>query len=566
MNVGQKTLLLLLLLLTLTFSPPAGPQAPSLTEQVREGLRNRLESAEKLVVAREKIHTRVVLPEFYMRRMYRPAWTGERGPLPAADTLVKLLRAADQEGLRPGDYHLEKIESLLRSLREPASGAWRALVDLELLLTDAYLLCASHLLAGRVDPETVHPLWLANRRGADLADVLERALAGGQLRESLEGLKPPQPGYARLREALARYRELVEGGGWPQIPEGSKLEKDVREGRVRLLRERLRATGDLGAAPGPDDDIFDDMVEEAVRRFQRRHGMAVDGVVGPGTLAALNVPVERRLHQIELNLERWRWLPEELGERHILVNIPNFELDVFEKGAKVLHMRAIVGKHYRRTPVFSDRVAYFVLSPLWHVPTLIAVADLLPRQQKNPAYFKDNGFRVFSGWGAEARELDPTTIDWSQLSRKNFPYRLRQDPGPKNFLGGIKFMFPNKFNVYLHDTPDRELFEKPERGFSSGCIRIEKPLELALYLVQNDPRWSQEKLLAGIASRREQTVQLPARVPVHLLYWTAWADEQGRVHFRRDLYERDAQLDAALHTPPPRAQRLEIKATEGVGD
>ncbi|MBU1708066.1 L,D-transpeptidase family protein, partial [bacterium] len=317
-----------------------------------------------------------------------------------------------------------------------------------------------------------------------------------------------------------------------------------------LLRARLHMTGDLDDNADMENNLFDDSLEQAVHKFQRRNGLEDDGVVGPATLEALNVPVEERVHQIEVNLERWRWLPQELGRRHILINVANFELDVNEDNQPVMTMRVVVGRDYRRTPVFTDQMTYLVFSPYWNVPTNIAVQDIVPKIRENSDYLTNQNIKVFRGWGVEAKAIDPQTIDWSRITEQNFNYRLRQEPGPLNALGRVKFMFPNKFNVYLHDTPARELFAKTERAFSSGCIRIEKPIELAEYLLRSDPKWTREKIFAVIDKHIEQTVRLPEPLPVHLLYWTAWANEDGSVQFRKDIYSRDKKLYEALLEKP----------------
>ncbi len=532
----------------------AGAQAVS--EAVRERLRNRLETvpAADLAVRDEPVYASAALPEFYVSRLYQPAWSDHRGPLPVADSLIAAVRDAGGEGLRPADYHLRTIERTLREIRGAAGppGA-RRVADLDLLLTDAFLVYGSHLLIGRVNPETIDPEWRANRRGADLAMILGGALASGHVREALATLLPPQPGYARLRAALGRYRDVAARGGWPTIPDGDRLERGIQSPRVRDVRTRLALTGDLVEADtdGADLDLFDEAVAHAVMAFQRRHGLAEDGMVGPETLAAMNVPVAERLHQLEINLERWRWLPQDLGRRHVLVNIAAFEMEVVEADTAVLRMRVMVGRPYRRTPVFSGNMTYLVLAPFWHVPRNLAVEDKLPLIKRNPAYLTEQHIRVFEGWGIDAREVDPASVTWSTITAKTFPYRLRQDPGPNNALGRVKFMFPNARNVYLHDTPARELFDKPDRAFSSGCIRLERPLELAEYVLRGDTRWSRKALEATIARWQEQTVALPRPIPVHLLYWTAWAAPDGRVHFRKDLYGRDTRLERALQAAPP---------------
>jgi murein L,D-transpeptidase YcbB/YkuD len=251
-------------------------------------------------------------------------------------------------------------------------------------------------------------------------------------------------------------------------------------------------------------------------------------------------------------MERWRWLPQDLGTRHIVVNIPGFELQVMEDGRPVLTMRAIVGRHYRRTPVFSATMTYLVLSPVWHIPPNLAVQDKLPLIRKDMNFLVEENIKVFQGWGVDAREIDPKSIDWSAVSARNFGFRLRQEPGPKNALGRVKFMFPNRFNVYIHDTPAHELFEQASRAFSSGCIRIQKAMDLAEYLLRGDPAWSREKIIASAGRDMEQTVRLPESIPVHLQYWTAWVGGDGTLQFRPDIYGRDDRVFQALQENPPR--------------
>ena len=457
--------------------------------------------------------------------------------------------------MRATDYHFAEIEKLVDKTKklpiEKLAMHAAAATDLELLLTDAFLIYGAHLLAGKVNPETFDPGWHARRKVADLAEKLEDALTSGSIEKTLQSFLPQQPGYEALKEALAHYKVLLVEEGWGRIPDGSKLQKGDRNERVALVRKRLLGTEQTAHLTSDEEDLFDEALEQAVRQFQELHGLDVDGVIGPATLAAMNVPLEDRIRQIELNMERWRWLPQDLGTRYILVNIPQFALTVMEKSETVMRMKVIVGKKYRRTPVFSDRMTYLVLSPFWNVPPKIAVKDKLPIIRKDPEYLTREHFRVFQGRGTKAEEIDPVTIDWSKLTPDNFPYRLRQDPGPGNALGPVKFMFPNKFNVYLHGTSSPELFKQNVRTLSSGCIRIEKPIDLAVYLLQDDPDWTQQRILEVIEKNEEQTVQLKNPLPVHLQYWTAWVDDNKQVNFREDIYGRDKLLSEALSKKPP---------------
>jgi len=506
------------------------------------------------MVGEIQIYSNIVLPQFYLERTYRPAWSDNDGPLSIADSLIAGIRNSYRDGLHPEDYHLEAIENILSTIRDrqrrnqPLNHL--RLVDLDLLLTDAFLVLGSHFFGGRVDPVTLDPDWHPSRREIDLGTVLHDALANQRIQHSLKNLLPRHPDYFRLRESLAYYRTVKDDGGWPLIPEGPTMRKGDTGERIKALHKRLVLAGDYSEESLSDEHIFDDTfdgtLEQAVIRFQKRHGLGTDGLVGRETLAQLNTYVEQRLQQVLLNMERWRWLPQSLGDRYILVNIANFELDVIENGESVMNMRVIVGRHYRRTPVFTGRMTYLVFSPFWNIPPGITANDVLPQIRKDISYLATNNIRVFRGWGADAPEVDPATVDWSAITPRNNPYRFRQDPGPNNSLGLVKFMFPNRFNVYLHDTPARELFARVQRDFSSGCIRIENPVGLSEYLLADRPEWAREAITAAMRWTTERTVTLLRPIPVHILYWTAWATDDGTIHFRRDIYNRDQRLYDAL--------------------
>ena len=525
-------------------------------ELVAERIRTRIEAAGVVAELRaggEPVYASEALPGFYVQRLYRPAWIDAHGPSRLVNDLLSALRRTDLEGLRPEDYHLAAIENLLAAVRVDVRSGGAMVSDrwaeLDLLLTDAFMAYGSHLLAGRVNPETLRPEWLANRRSADFAAVLETALASGDVTGALVAQAPSQQGFRQLRDALVYHRTVAAQGGWPTIPAGATLKRGDRGPQVAALRERLRLGGDLAAAVWEDAELFDEALELALSRFQRRCGLTVDGVMGAASRAELNVSAERRVEQLELNLERWRWLPKDLGRRHIIVNIAAFELEVVEEDEVVLAMRVVVGLPFHSTPVFSETMRYLVLNPYWHVPRNIAVKEILPRLKLDPMYLSQQKIRAFQGWGPETREVDPATVDWSMITPDDFPFRLIQDSGPINALGRIKFMFPNKFNVYLHDTPARPLFEQARRDFSHGCIRIQQPIELALYLLQQNPRWNRDALLRALDEAEDRTVPLPEPIPVHILYWTAWADEDRTIQFRRDIYHQDAPLLEALRAP-----------------
>ena len=534
-----------------------GSARADLVEEIRERMRVRIESAMTRGVlpgaAGEALLADDALVAFYERRGYRPAWSLNGEALPEVESLMAAVRRADEEGLRPSDYHFAELEQLRLDLdRSPWHGRINATslwVDLDILCTDAFLVYGSHCLSGRVNPRTIDPEWFALPRQADLVGALERAVSERNIGVALSNLLPRQPGYARLRRALADYRLLAREGGWPQIDLGPTLRRGDRGARVAQLHQRLQATEDL--TDPVTDSLFTEITETAVRRFQARFGLEPDGLVGPTTLLELNRTPADRVRQIIVNMERWRWLPDDLGSRHVRINIANFELDLVEQDSIVRVARAIVGRSYRRTPVISDRITYMVVNPSWTVPPNIVSQDLLPMVRKDSTYLRVNGFELLDPRAGDLRPVDPATVPAAVFAGQHFPYLLRQKPGPQNALGKIKFMFPNAFNVYMHDTPTRGLFARAKRDFSSGCIRIEDPFEVAVWLLHGEGGWTPEKLRTVIDSPDERTIGIPSPVPIHLLYWTAWVTPDDRVHFREDLYNRDAAVADALEEQPP---------------
>jgi len=351
--------------------------------------------------------------------------------------------------------------------------------------------------------------------------------------------------YPLLSRELRRYRSIAANGGWPKVPEGIRLEKGDRNVDVLVLRNRLADPGSLTDEKN-ESDIFDEELEQAVIGFQRRHGLKADGVVGPLTVKALNVPAAKRADQILVNIERLRWFSNSFSERYIYVNIADYKLDVIENGRPMLSMKVVVGKPYWNTPEFSAKMTYLIVNPSWNIPESIAAKEILRRIKKDPYYLADQNITVLEGWGENTTVVDPATINWKGISANRLPYHFRQEPGPLNPLGSIKFMFPNKFNIYLHDTPAKGLFEKGIRTFSHGCIRIEKPFELARYLLQDNIKTRQTDIDQIVAEGEERIVSLERPIDVHIVYLTAWADEDKEVQFRDDVYGRDAGLRELL--------------------
>ncbi len=514
-------------------SQPAQPVQSALQQRLRPILRALFPPSGEppaLPIAGGSFRAAPDLSCFYDRRSYAPAWIGERGVRPEADDLIAALADAPADGLDPERYRLADLRQRLAQVK----GAPGDLAELDLRLTDAFLRLAADLRNGAVNPQLIYPDCELDIPEVDLSAVLEDALAAGRLRAAIAGLAPAHDGYRALKAALAQARSLAARSGWPAVPDGPPLRPGDRNDRVAALRARLEASGDLAAdAPPPGArDLLDAPLQAALRGFQERHGLE-PGAAGKLTLAALNAPAEQWVRQIEINLDRWRWLPHDLGERYIMVNIAGFTFDLIEEGRPALSMRVVAGKPTHRTPMFTGRMTNIVLNPSWHVPASIARKEVIPHMNRDPSYLEREGFEV-TGSGSSMQ--------------------IRQKPGARNALGKVKFLFPNRFDVYLHDTPSRSLFSRTVRSFSHGCIRVEKPVELAEYLLKDNPAWTPQKIAAALAKGREQWVAIPRPLPVHLVYWTAWADAAGTLQLRDDIYGRDKPLLEILGTEKAAAQ------------
>jgi L,D-transpeptidase YcbB len=501
----------------------------------------------------EPIYAGRDLVDFYRGRGEQPVWVSPDGPSDAARSLVAAIGNADRHGLFPRDYHFPCLSEWLKTppAKEPTA-ATRELAGLEIVLSDAFVNFATHLAAGKVDPETIHPQWISPKKKTEVFQRLAGIDTPQDLDRIFDELTPGSQGYRTAMIEARRLRHQIAGGEWQEIPAGETLRPGDRSPRIARVRKRLADQGDLlsAAAPPLDETVFDDVLVQAVIRFQHRHGLSPDGAIGPKTLAALNRSPEDRLRCVLVNLERWRWIPRDPGRRHIIVNSAAFTLEAFREGHKVLEMPVIVGEAYTRTPVFSKNMAYLVVNPYWNVPHGVLARKILPKIKKDPGYLTAHHYELLRGWKQPVEVMDPGLIDWSTVHPGNFPGRLRQRPGPWNALGRIKFIFPNDFAVYLHDTPDRHLFERTARAFSSGCIRVKKPIELALFVLEDDPAWNRERLEQVLAEERPKTIPVKDKVAVHLQYWTFWIGAEGEPQYRKDIYGRDAVLWKALNTTP----------------
>jgi L,D-transpeptidase YcbB len=466
-----------------------------------------------------------LLSAFYLRRADQLAWCTPAGPRVQADQLVAALAQARGDGLDPEAYYYSKVVRALSAWRAPTGLVpdLEALVELDLLLSNAFLHYGTHLQRGRIAPRRIHAHWTAPYIKGALGDLLETALALNRVQAALDGLRPPQQGYARLRTVLMHYRALSSNGGWPRV-----------DGSGQGLSQRLKASGDLDSTR---------TLREAVERFQARRGLPPSGRIDPATLRALNEPIESAIAKIELNMERWRWLPHSLDARYVLVRLDDYELDVILEGKMVHTARVIVGKEFWRTPIFSAVMTHLVINPYWYVPRSIAVGEILPLLKRDGGYMQRNGFRVSRGQDLETVAVDPAKVDWSKVEETAFAYNFVQEPGPANPLGVVKFILPNPHNIYLHDTPHRALFAREQRAFSHGCIRVEDSTALAALLLDG---WTLAEVEAQVLSGQNRQVSLARPLPVFMLYWTAWVGEDLLLHLREDSYQSDELMRSAL--------------------
>ncbi len=482
----------------------------------------------------------------YYENGLQPLWVKLNGPGDRARDILEALKSADSHGLNPENYLVDKIEKFWNST--DAVG----LARLDLLLTLGLRGYVGDMREGRAEPRKLDPKLFATARDAeiDVKSLREQVLSATDMKAFLDEQVPPFPQYHKLKKALKKYREIEAKGGWEIIPEGKVLKPGMEDERVPIIRKRLAATGDL------DSDhlkgtMYDDDVVNGLKKFQVRQGLKADGVVGKNSLSVMNVTVHKRIRQIIINMERYRWIKHELLDRVIAVNIAGFMIygSKPQNGEAEIEMHAIVGREYHKTPVFSDEIEYIEFNPYWNLPTSIVRNEMLPKLKKNPHYLKERNIRVFEGWDPDARELDSTAVDWSKVGKREMGrYKLRQDPGAKNALGTVKFMFPNKFNVYLHDTPAHSLFKETKRAFSHGCIRVSKPAELAAYILGGEENsWGLERIGEIIAKGKRTVVPLKKPFPIYILYRTAFVDfVTGDLHFRNDIYGRDTLLEKAL--------------------
>ncbi|WP_221793107.1 L,D-transpeptidase family protein [Oceanobacter mangrovi] len=555
---GVCVVLLFAALLASSYTKPVMPPAVA-REHMERWL---IEDARRVAGDVSLKHIRSLEP-FYLQRDYQPLWMHNYELTPAAKELMQALKETSADDWQRYDYALSALSrevAQLGNLPEQATA-------IEVLLTDAFLTYARQVLNHQLLPDTNendHPVVkVAATDPAPLITdesilaLLDNALQQHQLNDLMAELVPRQPGYLAMRKELNHYLELANRGDWQPLPNDLSLQPGDHHAAVPRLRQMLAQYGDLPesafkwlfksdnpqAQPQPDNkqaQVFDDQLAEGLKNFQRRYGLKPSGVVDAETLSWLNLTPYQVAQKIALNMKRWRHLPGDLGKRYVMVNMADYKLEYVDDGDVELEMKVIIGKLSRRTPVMTHKISQIELAPTWVVPYRIATQYLLPKFRRKPGYAREHGFQIVERVDGEDRFINPDEIDWKQVSSRNFPYRIIQRSGDDNALGSVKFLFPNPQSIYLHDTSQPQLFALDKRALSSGCVRVEKPMELAEVLLKGQLGWSRARVEETIAQNRTTRLSLSNPVPVYLMYWTAWVDHSGKLQIRDDIYRRDS--------------------------
>jgi murein L,D-transpeptidase YcbB/YkuD len=476
---------------------------------------------------------RAAMEEFYSARDYQPVWIKDGRYTPAAKAVMAAIGAAAEEGLDPAAYRLPAA-----TLGSTAPLGPDLTAAAELTLDKALLLYARQAYAGRLDPSSIGKLITIKPLLPDPVEILASVSAAPDAAAAVIAYNPPHPGYQRLKAALAEARKLPATEAPAPIAEGKLMKLGVSDPRVPQLRARL---GLPAATEKPE--LYDNALAEAVARFQAESGLKADGAAGGNTIAFLNRAGKDDTAEILANMERWRWLPRDLGAFHVAVNVPEFEVRIVDDGKVVHETRVVTGKVTNQTPIFSDEMESIVVNPSWNVPASITTKEMLPKVRNDPSYLSRNGYQVLARVNGKVVPVSPGSVDWSTASARNI--QIRQRPGDDNALGSIKFLFPNEHSVYLHDTPSKSLFQRDQRAFSHGCVRVQNPLEFADVLLAYQGGWTKERLRKMVGGR-ESWVNLPKHIPIHITYFTAFVDDSGTLQTRPDIYGYNARVERAL--------------------
>ena len=525
-----------------TSAPP--PQPPPADDPLAQAIYARLQQMTPLEggpLPRQDAALGKAVADFYAQRHYTAAWSDETN----VRQLLAGLASVEGDGLLPEDYQLSQLKATVEA-PDWADASPQRRAEFEVTATGAYITALVQLARGKVDPVRLDPTWNFDPTAIDPQEgmtLLQTSIDERSIDQAFATARPQNPLYAKLRDALAQLRATAAEGGWPTVPDGPVLKPGMTDARVAALRARMVAGGYLDPTLA-EGDQFDNPLKDAVKRFQADQYLDADGNVGGETIAALNVPIQDRIGQVRANLERARWLLHSLQGTFVVVDVAGYKVTYYRDGNPVWKSRVQVGKPYRSTPIFRSQITYVTFNPTWTIPPTILKNDVLPKIRKNPAYLANNRIRVLDSSG---NTLPPSKVNWANPRG----ITLRQDAGPGNSLGQVVIRFPNSFAVYLHDTPHQELFEKAKRDTSSGCIRVEHPLELVELLFNDAQKWNRQAIDERIATKKTQNVTLPTAVPVLLAYWTVDIADDGKLAYKPDVYQRDSSLLAALDKPQP---------------
>jgi len=532
----QVRALVFLAMIVPTGCGKAGP-APM---EIDEALRTRLGAmnGNAASVRGERLLQTAALGRFYNGRHAAHAWDGKE---PAE--IVQSIREIKADGLNPADYHLAAIERLLEQRQESDTPALEA--DLDILLSDAVAGMIDHTRFGRVRPVTLDPTWNVDpRKGAPPVDLaLAKIVESRNPRQAIEERKPRHFIYLGLKKALADLREIAAKGGWPTVPAGRVIRPGASDPRIPAIRARLAATGEYRGGQSAST-VYGPELRKAIDLFQSRHRLDSNGIIDKDVVDAMNVSAAARAEQVRVNLERARWVLPGLDSDFLLVNLPAFKAYLIRGNRNVWEARTQVGEEGKQTPSFRATMKTVVFNPDWTVPPMIIQDEVANGMRDGKNYVAAKGLVVTDNKG---REIDPGSVDWSQADAEGFPYTLKQPPGPKNALGKVKFLFPNPYSIYLHDTPNKNSFDREKRTFSHGCIRVENPLDLARILLQGQG-WDEGRIQNAVASGETQNVAIQNPIPVVIVYWTVSVGANGETRYMRDIYGEDAKVLAALNS------------------
>lgn len=538
-----KKIIILVLTLSLAMSTVLQANEKKLIDAMTE----HLECYPVELLSLEKQSPSIIRQDLCLASIYhetgaRPLWVSENGPSDRAAIILKYLENADKEGLDPLDYQVGQMRRLWQS-RTALS-----LARLDTLITYNVVKYVHDIRHGQLKPYITDPNLFAEAgdRNYDPLGTIEYILQVKDLETFFQTLPPRHEQYRGLKRALALHRKKKLTTKWTIIPNGKSIRPGDEDYRVPAIRKILSSSSDEIVE---NINFYDGKLEEKVRQFQYFHGLEEDGIIGRHTLKDMNISPDGRIDQIKINMARWRWHDHDLGNDYILVNIANYQLYGYRNGALELTLPVIVGKLQHQTPVFSDQIKYIDFNPYWNIPPSIAVNEELVNLRKNPQYLIERNIHLFSSWQADAVKLDSSSMDWSQISESQMArFKLRQDPGPSNALGRIKFVFPNTYAVYMHDTPARDLFAKNNRSFSHGCIRVGSPEKLANFILEEQIGFDDSDVGELLDSIERKVVHVEPSLAVHITYQTAWVDKEDRIHFNRDIYGRDKKLNKAIMT------------------